>query len=295
MIKELYRKIIPIGIRYAVAQRRDKKINVHNLEKLTKMYADSTYDKKYLKEIEWIVRNQRIEVFPYEWIKLYDDFTAEVFYDKELKMRYVMHNGKHLYFPKGYSSKFIQRYYRSLVIEQDTRSGHYYFSNDDKCIAGSVFVDVGAAEGIISLNVIDKVDRVIMFECNEAWIEALNATFAPWKDKVCIVRKFVGSKNDENIISLDKYFEEEKLQENIVLKLDVEGSEKDVLDGAANILEKYVRAAFICTYHNDNDYDVLMKKIEKYPYKIQESEGYMYYGDQAETGFRKGLIKVYRK
>lgn len=295
MIKELYRKMIPIGIRYAVAQKRDKKNNAKSLEKLEKIYADSAYDKRYQNEIEWIVRNKRIEVFPYEWVKEYDDFGTEVFTDKELKMKYVLHNGKRLYFPKGYSAKFIQRYYRSLVVEQDKRSAHHYFSDDEQCIEGSVFVDVGAAEGIISLNVVDKAEKIVMFECNDAWLEALNATFAPWKEKIQIIRKFAGNCDNENMISLDKYFEDESHSQNIVLKLDVEGAEKEVLSGAEMLLEKNVIAAYICTYHNDNDYDVLVKQIEKFPFEIQESVGYMYYGEQAETGFRKGLIRVYRK
>ena len=208
MIKELYRKMIPIGIRYAVAQKRDKKNNAKSLEKLEKIYADSAYDKRYQNEIEWIVRNKRIEVFPYEWVKEYDDFGTEVFTDKELKMKYVLHNGKRLYFPKGYSAKFIQRYYRSLVVEQDKRSAHHYLSDDEQCIEGSVFVDVGAAEGIISLNVVDKAEKIVMFECNDAWLEALNATFAPWKEKIQIIRKFAGNCDNENMISLDKYFED---------------------------------------------------------------------------------------
>lgn len=295
MIKELYRKMIPIGIRYAVAQKRDKKNNAKSLEKLEKIYADSAYDKRYQNEIEWIVRNKRIEVFPYEWVKEYDDFGTEVFTDKELKMKYVLHNGKRLYFPKGYSAKFIQRYYRSLVVEQDKRSAHHYFSDDEQCIEGSVFVDVGAAEGIISLNVVDKAEKIVMFECNDAWLEALNATFAPWKEKIQIIRKFAGNCDNENMISLDKYFEDESHLQNIVLKLDVEGAEKEVLSGAKTLLEKNVIAAYICTYHNDNDYDLLVKLIEKFPFEIQESGGYMYYGEQAETGFRKGLIRVYRK
>lgn len=295
MIKELYRKMIPIGIRYAVAQKRDKKNNAKSLEKLEKIYADSAYDKRYQNEIEWIVRNKRIEVFPYEWVKEYDDFGTEVFTDKELKMKYVLHNGKRLYFPKGYSAKFIQRYYRSLVVEQDKRSAHHYFSDDEQCIEGSVFVDVGAAEGIISLNVVDKAEKIVMFECNDAWLEALNATFAPWKEKIQIIRKFAGNCDNENMISLDKYFEDESHLQNIVLKLDVEGAEQAVLSGAKTLLEKNVIAAYICTYHNDNDYDLLVKLIEKFPFEIKESDGYMYYGEQAETGFRKGLIRVYRK
>ncbi len=295
MIKELYRKMIPIGIRYAVAQKRDKKNNAKSLEKLEKIYADSAYDKRYQNEIEWIVRNKRIEVFPYEWVKEYDDFGTEVFTDKELKMKYVLHNGKRLYFPKGYSAKFIQRYYRSLVVEQDKRSAHHYFSDDEQCIEGSVFVDVGAAEGIISLNVVDKAEKIVMFECNDAWLEALNATFAPWKEKIQIIRKFAGNCDNENMISLDKYFEDESHLQNIVLKLDVEGAEQAVLSGAKTLLEKNVIAAYICTYHNDNDYDLLVKLIEKFPFEIKKSGGYMYYGEQAETGFRKGLIRVYRK
>lgn len=287
--------MIPIGIRYAVAQKRDKKNNAKSLEKLEKIYADSAYDKRYQNEIEWIVRNKRIEVFPYEWVKEYDDFGTEVFTDKELKMKYVLHNGKRLYFPKGYSAKFIQRYYRSLVVEQDKRSAHHYFSDDEQCIEGSVFVDVGAAEGIISLNVVDKAEKIVMFECNDAWLEALNATFAPWKEKIQIIRKFAGNCDNENMISLDKYFEDESHLQNIVLKLDVEGAEQAVLSGAKTLLEKNVIAAYICTYHNDNDYDLLVKLIEKFPFEIKKSGGYMYYGEQAETGFRKGLIRVYRK
>ncbi len=295
MIKEFYRKIVPIGIRYAVAQKRDRKRNEYNLDNLKHLYETEKHDRTYQKEIEWMVKNERVDVFPYDWVKQYDDIAIEVYSDDASKMKYVIHNGRKLFFPRGYSAKFIEKYYWSLLVEQNRNSAHHYFSDEEKCIEKSVFVDVGAAEDIISLDVVDKADKIIMFECNEDWIEALEQTFKPWKDKISIVRKFVGSQDNETVISLDKYFDGKAENHNIVLKLDVEGAEKEVLCGAKSLMENAVCAAYICTYHNDADYETLTEIVQQYPFEIEASEGYMYYGEIGETSFRKGLIRAYRR
>jgi len=56
------------------------------------------------------------------------------------------------------------------------------------------------------LNAIEKVSKIILFETNVNWVEALNATFEPWKDKVTIVNKFVGNINNSTNTTHDSYF-----------------------------------------------------------------------------------------
>ena len=82
-------------------------------------------------------------------------------------------------------------------MEQDHRSPHRYFDHIEE-FKDKVLLDVGAAEGILSLMAIEQVKHVYLFECSEDWIDALNKTFEPWKDKVTIIKKFVSDKDDEN-------------------------------------------------------------------------------------------------
>ncbi len=69
-----------------------------------------------------------------------------------------------------------------------------------------ILSDIGAAEGNFSLSVIDKVQHVYLFETDNDWIEALEKTFEPWKEKVSIIHKFVGNKDTDTCITLDSFF-----------------------------------------------------------------------------------------
>ena len=66
----------------------------------------------------------------------------------------------------------------------------YHYFNNNKDVTGKVFVDVGCAEGYSSLEIIEEAKHVYLFEQNESWLEAIRATFEPWKDKVTIVQKY---------------------------------------------------------------------------------------------------------
>ena len=91
--------------------------------------------------------------------------------------------------------------YRGLLIEQDKRSAHRYVDSYEE-LKGETLLDIGAAEAVFTLDTIDYIDRAYLFECDEAWIEALEATFAPWNDKIMIVRKYVSDVDDDNNLSL---------------------------------------------------------------------------------------------
>lgn len=47
-----------------------------------------------------------------------------------------------------------------------------------------MIADIGSAEGNFSLSNIENVKKVYLFESDKEWIEALEATFRPWRDKV---------------------------------------------------------------------------------------------------------------
>ena len=77
--------------------------------------------------------------------------------------------------------------YRGLLIEQDKRSAHRYVDSYEE-LKGKTLLDIGAAEAIFTLDTIECIDHAYLFECDESWIEALEATFAPYKEKITIVR-----------------------------------------------------------------------------------------------------------
>ena len=101
-------------------------------------------------------------------------------------------------------------------MEQDLRSPHHYLDSIEE-VKGKTFVDVGSAEGFTSLEVIEKASHIYLFEQDTLWIEALNATFEPWKDKVSIIPKYVSNNNSEQEITLDTFFKI-KIRNSFLLK-----------------------------------------------------------------------------
>lgn len=85
---------------------------------------------------------------------------------------------------------FAEVAYRGLLIEQDKRSAHRYVDSYEE-LKGKTLLDIGAAEAIFTLDTIEYMDHAYLFECDESWIEALEVTFAPYKEKITIVRKYV--------------------------------------------------------------------------------------------------------
>jgi hypothetical protein len=227
--------------------------------------------------------------FPYLFALKYKKMPVVHHFDDRFGLSYVVHSGKNLYFPKSYAyndKKALEVLYKALIIEQDISSPHRYVKEMNR-LKGKTLLDVGAAEAIFSLDVIELVNHVYIFECDEVWIEALNATFAPWKNKVTIVRKYVSDRNDENTITLDRFFED-KDKQNLFIKMDIEGYEQSALRGAANLLREARDIDFtICTYHKKNDAVEIAGMLNSFGFKYEQTEGYLYY----ERDFRKGIIR----
>jgi len=225
-----------------------------------------------------------LKFYPYPYSLKYKKIPVQILWDDQQELPYVMHTGKKLYYPPH--TKKIDKGYRFLLMEQDISSPHRYLENLNR-LKGKTILDIGASEGIFSLDVIEIIDHAYLFECEERWIRALNATFAPWKDKVTIIKKYVSDVDDENNITIDKFFEE-KNKTNLFLKMDIEGYEQAALKGAEKIFQEIKDIDFsICTYHKEEDAAQIAQFFRKHSIETEYTKGLMYF----EHDFRKVLIR----
>jgi hypothetical protein len=266
------------------------------LKKQVIKYLDSidNINDEQIKVLEYLKINP-ISIFPYDYTNLYNPIDVKVFLDVSNGLSFVLHNERKLYFKKSMKIDEICDYYNSLLIEQDSLSPHCYLCEGFDVDQDSTVVDIGCAEGIFSLSVIDKVSKLYLFETNSEWLEALEETFKPWKNKVVIINRFVGDKITDHEVSLDSFFEDAGTPN--FLKIDVDGAEQMVLDGAINILSSNnpIKIA-LCTYHNQDDAYYFDKLLNQYNFSNTFSSGYMLFLNDTNAlkapFLRRGLIRA---
>lgn len=222
------------------------------------------------------LKDDRYTHYPYVFAESYSGLHVEVLRDADRGLPYVLHNDRRLYFPNGFSPDSISKLYRSLLVEQDPCSPHRY-SDSASEFRGKSLLDVGAAEGFVTLNAIEDIEYAWLFECDPRWVEALKATFAPWKEKIEIVRKYVGGIDNGDTVTLDEFMKD-KPKENLFLKMDIEGAERSALAGAETLFGQTKRLDFaVCTYHRADDFKVVSKLLDRYGCSHAPRAGYLYY------------------
>jgi hypothetical protein len=227
-----------------------------------------------------------LNALPYPFIFEYKKALVDCLFDEQFNMHCIVHSGKKLYFPEFYEKEQVIENYRSLLSEQDAHSPHRYVKDITR-LEGKVLLDIGAAEAIFTLDCIEIIKHAYIFECDENWIEALNVTFSPWKEKVTIVRKYVSNTNDDNNITIDSFLKG-KEKNNLFLKMDIEGYEQAALRGASNTLSESKDIDFsICTYHKKEDAVEIAKMLRSYGFECEQTDGYLYY----ENSLRKAIIR----
>jgi hypothetical protein len=229
-------------------------------------------------------------VFPYPFIYAYDPSSVHVYFDEEADMHYVMHASKRLYYPRTFRSVTeIQKHYTYLSAEQDDLSPHNYFHRRSEYTSGDVVADLGAAEGNFSLSIVENVKSLFVLESDPLWIEALHKTFEPWKDKVQIIQKFAGSRNDEQMITLDELFAMGNLT---VVKMDIEGAEIGVLESSRMLSTAQPLDLMVAAYHRQSDAVNIRSILEQRGFQASTTDGYMLfpYDWQMPPYFRKGMV-----
>ncbi|GMO13296.1 MAG: hypothetical protein Ta2E_02390 [Mycoplasmoidaceae bacterium] len=282
--------------RSAIRYFKNKKTFYSKNKKIVK-YLKSTKNSEYITIANSILKHRFSNNFiPYIYIYINHKNKIKVFKNNS-GFKYVLHNNKKLYFPEKYSNRRIKRCYLNLVNEQNENSPHSYSLRTLK--KSDIILDLGGAEGIWTLTNIDAIFHSYIFECDKKWIKPLQLTFAPYKDKVTIVEKFVSDRNSDEFITIDKYCYDNNISPNVI-KADIEGYEPLMLKGCTQILNKAKTDFILCTYHKQNDGKDIENIIKNYPrYQFKYTKGYMlcWWFDRIfeKPYLRKGVIYIYHK
>jgi hypothetical protein len=226
-------------------------------------------------------------------------------------MVYIAENDKKLYFRRGITKEQAVSIYNGVAKEQDELSPHRYLTSEihmmgtilsDTSSSGftinpaDVVVDLGVAEGNFAFSIIDIVSKIHLFECDQEWIRALEATFRDYNDKVVIVSKYVSDIDDKDNVSLDNYFDSADTVNFI--KADIEGYDWRALQGMKKTLQKNtdIRAA-ICTYHGPTDAEVFSSFFKEIGFDVNFTRGYMLFNlyDNEPPHLRRGILRATKK
>ena len=239
--------------------------------------------------------------FPYKQLNSAGELQAKM--DRRLKLPYVVHRGKRLYYPADYSLEACIWAYRFL-IEQDQilkggcleKAPHCYQSEQFKVENGDVLLDGGAAEGLFALDLIDTVSYAYIVEADAKWLPALKATFAPYSDKVKIVNKFLSDVVDESNTTIAELLSERK--GSCFVKMDIEGAEPKVIKGSLEFLRSRNDIKLsCCSYHYNDDAIELATLFDEIGYQHEFSEGWFFfacYDMPKPPYFRHALIRAFK-
>jgi len=287
--KILYRRLVPKFVRKAIDNRRTKNTILNYYDQL----PETGINEEEQTALAYLRKNS-LCVFPYPFQEQYNRNDIAVYEDEKLNLKYVLLDGKRLYFKRNSSTRGIKRNYNFLLIEQDMASPHRYLTDDFDVNNQDILVDVGAAEGNLALSVIEKVKKVYLFETDKKWIEALEATFSPWKDKVEIVNKFVSNRNDAEHVSLDQFFKDKEVFN--FLKIDAEGAESDIFDRCETLLSSAEKLKIaVCCYHKPDDAKIFQALLMGKDFSVSFSEGYMIFNEPKTFSppyLRKGVLRA---
>lgn len=285
--EELYDLICP---KFLKKLYREKRLGVVD-------YRQIPYKEEYKSEYEYIKTHKVTGMFPYEWVDEYVFDICKVYSEDENQNYSLILDDKNeihkLFWKKNTLGRENGKYLNSLIVEQDKRSPHHYFSNNVFLTDDTILFDLGAAEGYISLKYITTIKKAYLFECDKEWCDSLRRTFLDYSDKVEIINKLVSDKNDEENTTLD-YYLEKHVADRVCIKMDIEGYEKVVVQNILDRVCDYKNICFCCcTYHNKEDAKILEGLFEEHGYKVEFSDGWMVLGEPRE--FRKGMIRAWKE
>jgi hypothetical protein len=260
---------------------------------------------KYQEEIDFLKKRKKMAIFPYRNIKQMGDVVSG--YDSIKKLPYVIHKNRRLYFAAYFSEEGALRDYKNFIETENILGGgymekapHQYQSESFHVKENDILLDVGCAEALFTLDMIDKVKKAILFESDSNWFEPLKATFEKEiiSGKVVLIEKNVDKDNSKKSVTLCSALEKEEY-ESLFIKMDIEGNEPEVVKSCEKLMktDKDIRFS-CCTYHKKEDADILQSVFESNGYQTAFSDGYMLFDRDKHIRypyFRKGIIRAERK
>lgn len=286
------------------ASNAQLEFEINQLRKaLIDLYYEVNKDEagKYSHELSFLHSQRDITMFPYEK-ETHRSSPIYTEFDQQKGLPFVFHKNKRLYFPKEWSIDKVEETYRYFMetecltaVDKGFKRPHQYQSGPFKIEEGDVLLDVGCAEGLVALDAIEIVKKVILFESDSIWEAPLKATFEPYKEKVEIINKLVGDKDDNATTTLSSFSRTLGEEETFFVKMDIEGAEEKVVKGNADFFKKKKIKVACCTYHRDEHFSNLSTIFENWGYSVTPSDGYILCfldGVFKPPFFRKGLIRA---
>ena len=254
-------------------------------------------------ELDFIKECGQIETFPYPQIKKIQH-NIVVDFDKRLQLPFVIHKDKRLYFAKEFTIESAKAAYINYVERENLLGGgytakapHQYITDSFHVEQNDIVVDAGCAEALFALDSVEKAKHIYLLEADAIWHKPLQATFAPFKDKVTIIQKFLSGENFGNAVTLDGLFDKFS-EESFFIKMDIEGAEESVIQGNKKFLTSQNKIKLACcTYHRAHHAEMLSSLLKDMGYIFEFSDGYMLFPwdeHQQPPYFRKGLIRAVR-
>lgn len=261
--------------------------------KIMKKYKDM--DDAEIRMILDYLEDHNLDVFNYPFAEKYFHMDADIGFDDEVGMFYVNHCGMRMYMARHLDTREkVLHYYQGILMEQDALSPHRYLDDSFSVSDGDVVVDVGTAEGNFAMEVIDRASKIYLVEAEENWVEALQYTFANYRNRVVIIRGYASDVTEGNKMALDDVIKEKV---NFI-KMDVEGAEPEALAGARRLLGNSDRLkCAVCAYHNNEDEERIRDFAQSAGLKISVTNGYMYYtigcGQRYfDPVLRRGIVRL---
>ena len=183
--------------------------------------------------------------------------------------------------------------YPHLISEQSLGEGPYELGK--VCLnKGDVVIDAGANIGLFSIlsslkgcitysfepsekccNIMEKVKelnnhidfniyKLALYNTNEEktfYVNSNDCGVSTLKDDLTHDRK-INSNYKVQCITLDKFVNENRINKVDFIKADIEGSEKEMIEGAKDVIKEFSPMLSICSYHYKNDVEDLIKLIK---------------------------------
>ena len=254
---------------------------------------------RYAEELRFLqLTNGRAPKFPYPQIAGLDD-DGKVISGVEDGLPFVVHCGHRLFFPNAYSLREAERLYQYYVQTEGIlgsgfllKSPHAYVTSDFTVEEGDVLLDVGCSEGLFALDNCEQASKVYLFEAQKIWKLANEKTFSPFRDKVRVINRFVGSETRDGMVSLADAVRDESSTARYFIQMDIEGGERAVLSSSAEFLKTHRVKIACAAYHRQDDFDFLSKCLTDMGFEVSASDGYMLpdINGFVYPYFRRGII-----
>ncbi len=163
----------------------------------------------------------------------------------------------------------------------DASDWHYYRKPQTPIVKGEILLDIGTAEGLFPLVVLDECEKIFLIEPSSTFGSSLQRTFRGFESKVTFFDTAIGNQDgetcfDENSLAgqvstvgsrilirkVDTLIPSD--QRITFLKADIEGFELDMLKGAKETICRNKPKMAITSYHPQNEAEEIISLVKSY-------------------------------